>query len=232
MSKSILLSIRPEQTEKILSGEKTIEIRKKFPKDYVGWVYIYCTKGKYLFGAVGSGFYVPKKCNKNTYTYNIGDDYIFISERLLKSVSLNGKVVARFWCDKVDTYQCDFCDRGKELESTRYDFNLNCKEIYDGVGHYLSEKEQKEHLKQILAKSCLNMENLVKYLAYNEEGLLNFVEFYCLPISRLEIFDRPRELSDFGESCLFNAMIKGVLSPKTFGTEIKKAPKNYRYIEE
>ena len=44
--KSILLSIKPKWVAKILNGEKTIEVRKKFPKDYKGWVYIYCTKDK------------------------------------------------------------------------------------------------------------------------------------------------------------------------------------------
>lgn len=32
MSKAVLLSIRPEWCEKILSGEKTVEIRKTRPK--------------------------------------------------------------------------------------------------------------------------------------------------------------------------------------------------------
>ena len=50
MGKSILMSIQPQWLAKILNGEKTIEIRKKFPKDYVGWVYIYCTKGKPIYG--------------------------------------------------------------------------------------------------------------------------------------------------------------------------------------
>ena len=49
--KSILLSIKPEWLAKILNGEKTIEVRKLFPKDYVGWVYLYCSKDKknYLY---------------------------------------------------------------------------------------------------------------------------------------------------------------------------------------
>ena len=44
--KAILMSIRPQWVAKILNKEKTLEIRKHFPKDYVGWVYVYCTKGK------------------------------------------------------------------------------------------------------------------------------------------------------------------------------------------
>ena len=42
--KAILLSIKPEWIAKILNGKKTVEVRKKFPKDYVGWVYLYCSK--------------------------------------------------------------------------------------------------------------------------------------------------------------------------------------------
>ena len=70
------MSIKPKWVTKILNGEKTIEIRKKFPKDYVGWVYIYCTKGK------------PNIAKSN--------------ETKTGLLDLNGKVVARFWCDKVE----------------------------------------------------------------------------------------------------------------------------------
>ena len=72
MSKSILLSIRPEWVAKILNGEKTIEVRKLFPKDYVGWVYIYCTKDKKYANLINRGGF------------------------------LTGMVVARFWCDNVE----------------------------------------------------------------------------------------------------------------------------------
>ena len=43
--KSILISIQPQWVEKILNGEKTIEIRKTMPKcELPCRVYIYCTK--------------------------------------------------------------------------------------------------------------------------------------------------------------------------------------------
>lgn len=45
--KAIMISIRPEFVEKILNGEKTIEIRKTMPKcELPCKVYIYCTKSK------------------------------------------------------------------------------------------------------------------------------------------------------------------------------------------
>ena len=74
MNKAILISIKPKWVKEILNGNKTIEIRKKFPKDYVGWVYIYCTKDKKYANLINRGGF------------------------------LTGMVVARFWCDKVDDY--------------------------------------------------------------------------------------------------------------------------------
>ena len=35
-NRAILMAIRPEWLEKILNGWKLVEIRKLFPKDYVG----------------------------------------------------------------------------------------------------------------------------------------------------------------------------------------------------
>ena len=71
--KAILMTIRPQYVAKILNGEKTIEIRKKFPSDYVGWVYIYCCKQR-----------------KNEIGCHINYEKV------------DGKVVARFWCDKME----------------------------------------------------------------------------------------------------------------------------------
>lgn len=43
----VLISIQPQWVEKILNGEKTIEIRKTMPKcEFPCKVYIYCTKSK------------------------------------------------------------------------------------------------------------------------------------------------------------------------------------------
>ena len=95
MGKAILMSIRPQYVAKILNGDKTIEVRKKFPKDYVGWVYIYCTK----------------KCNiteDNKGYYVIEDKNCRINPRF----SIHGTVVARFWCDKVEEIYPEFEEEG------------------------------------------------------------------------------------------------------------------------
>ena len=86
MSKQILLSIKPQWVAKILNGEKTIEVRKRFPKDYVGWVYIYCTKdSKNILCRYYDGHWFTTKDKNNNW-----------------KMYMNSKVIARFWCDNVE----------------------------------------------------------------------------------------------------------------------------------
>ena len=48
MSKAVLISIRPKWCEKIVNGEKTVEVRKTIPKLKTPFkCYIYCTQPKY-----------------------------------------------------------------------------------------------------------------------------------------------------------------------------------------
>lgn len=46
MTKAIMISVNPQHALNILEGKKTLELRKSVPKNYVGWVYLYVTKGK------------------------------------------------------------------------------------------------------------------------------------------------------------------------------------------
>lgn len=95
--KAILMSIQSKWLAKILNGEKTVELRKRFPKDYRGWVYLYCTKAKpYLirfFGRHFTTYYLASK---------VKDD------GLVK----NGLVVAKFTLNYVST--CLNTDYGNE----------------------------------------------------------------------------------------------------------------------
>ena len=92
--KAIMISIRPEWIAKILNGKKTIEIRKRFPKDYVGWVYIYCTKEQGLARLYNGRWNDTFVCEKD-----ITDNEF---KRMYSGYDGKGKVVARFWCDKVE----------------------------------------------------------------------------------------------------------------------------------
>lgn len=97
--KAILMSIRPQYVAKILNGEKTIEIRKRFPKDYVGWVYIYCTKEDNLM----------KLSNFHDNKFVSGKEYDITNFVYLNSgYEGKGKVVAKFTLNKVDLIRIRF----------------------------------------------------------------------------------------------------------------------------
>lgn len=107
--RAIMISIQSQYVEKILNGEKTIEIRKTKPKcELPCKVYIYCTKGKKLYKCVS----------------NFDEDL------------LNGKVVAEFTLNKIYTLERDLNDW---LPKNRYDvsnellkdINLNQNELWN-----------------------------------------------------------------------------------------------------
>lgn len=181
--KSILLSIKPEWLAKILNGEKTIEVRKLFPKDYVGWVYLYCSKN----GGTLCPSYKPDNAMR----------YVVIKDKY-DDVITNGHIVARFWCDKVEEIVCHNM------------FNVptyNTELLFE---------------RQLCIKSCLGVYDLFDYLG-NKNG-------FAIHISKLEIFDKPKELSEFRP---FNNGIPQYRFTKN-GCEYRtltKAPQNYCYIE-
>ena len=88
MSKAVLISIRPKWCEKIISGEKTVEVRKNRPKlDTPFKCYIYCTQSGVALGAWGKhgkvigGFTCDRidrldPANEPYGIYDIDDDYV------------------------------------------------------------------------------------------------------------------------------------------------------------
>ena len=188
--KSILLSIKPEWLAKILNGEKTIEVRKLFPKDYVGWVYLYCSKDKknYLYW----DWYDPPYVEKEWFVSK--NPEIWADDRKNINGSFNGKVVARFWCDKVE-----------ELFWDTNTIDENSKGI-----HWIADED--------FEKTCLTYEEYENYLEEGKSGV-------AIHISKLEIFDRPRELREFWNCG--KQVRKGVFNYSI----IHKAPQNYCYIE-
>lgn len=151
--KAIMISIKPEFVEKILNGEKTIEIRKTMPKcELPCKVYIYCTKnnGKWI-----GQYPFYKLCDK-------------------KLNDLNGKVVAEFILNKVDTIEiCDpFIFRDGEQEDWLY----------------------------FKAWACLDCEEIMSYIGYgsDHDGWGNeYAKGYAWHIDNLKIYDKPKELSEF-----------------------------------
>lgn len=157
--KSILIPIKPKWTAKILNGEKTAEIRKTAPKEWVDYlkgkiknkpepmiVYIYCTKGDYIG--------------------RISKKYV-------------GKVVARFALRNVYTI---YNEGSIDETDTMYTKYLAGRK----VGHLWTEQIG-EHT--LLRDSYLLYRELDEYL----KGKIG----YAWHISDLEIFDEPKELSEF-----------------------------------
>lgn len=179
--KSILLSIKPEWLAKILNGKKTIEVRKLFPKDYVGWVYLYCSKDK-------KNKLEYCDINDGCWCANDGGDYY------------NGKVVARFWCDKVEEIVCQ-----NAFNEPTYNTEL------------LSERD-------LCIKSCLGLFGLFDYLG-NKNG-------FAIHISKLEIFDRPKELNELYACKLgWNNCVPHNCNECPCKYNLIKAPQSFMYIE-
>ena len=191
--KAILMSIRPEWVAKILNGEKTIEIRKKFPKDYVGWVYIYCTKDKKIFLR---DFRDKKKWAAYWKFVAMENDPSNVGE--LPPI-LNGKVVARFWCDNVEEIVC---------------LPINGRYATETIGDSSFEKY-----------SCLNFEQLDNYLQ-GKNGT-------AIHIPNLEVFDKPKELSEFKsyKKNIVNTKINGMVFETELDNSLIKAPQSWCYVE-
>lgn len=164
--KAIMMSIRPEWVKKILNKEKTIEIRKRFPVDYVGWVYIYCTKDKKYANLINRGGF------------------------------LTGMVVARFWCDKVEG------------------INRYC------TGRGISYKTETLNDIELCDKSCLDLIEIDHYL-YFKKG-------YAIHITKLEIFDKPKEISEFAKQ-EFDSFISGQVEHYKY--LLTRAPQSWCYVE-
>lgn len=85
MSKAVLISIRPKWCEKIISGEKTVEVRKTRPKlETTFKCYIYCTKNAKMQFWTG-----PRYSYVDDHSHNAFDR------------CGNGKVIGEFLCDQI-----------------------------------------------------------------------------------------------------------------------------------
>lgn len=143
MERAILISIRPQWVEKILNGEKTIEIRKTMPKcELPVKVYIYCTNGK-------KNELLAKDNSTGKYRFWYGTYN-----------ALNGKTVAEFTLNEIETINEHECYNATCLknhccltpeELTKYTkgkkfhaWHIDDLKIYDkpkDLSEFYSEKE-------------------------------------------------------------------------------------------
>ena len=220
--KAIMISGLPRWTALIANSDKNIEVRsskalataiQKLIDEY-GYadIYWYCTKDRkqrlYPISLLDKSNQVFKRAYREDKIDN-------------RTNYLNGKVVFKFRCYKVEEI--------KYFEEFVYPDGF---ENYDGEWVDTSKIYKNVHniTKGMLEKTCLSYEELQKYLG-KKNG-------YAIHISDLEIFDKPKELSEFRyvlcprincEYCKYSKTIEGAL----FCTHITltKAPQSMCYIE-
>lgn len=130
MSKAVLISVRPKWCQKIISGEKTIEVRKTRPKmDTPFRCYIYRTKGS-----------VPHIINGEWVRMEVG-----------------GTVIGEFTCDAITRVNiCGFWDdSGKQLDNQLKETCLTSEEFCNylgenvGYGWHISDLRVYDHPREL-----------------------------------------------------------------------------------
>ena len=226
MSKAVLISIRPEGVEKILNRVKINEIRKTIPKcELPCKVYIYCTKPKKWY-TVSECFMSSDEClYKQKNRIWLGDSF----ECYEDADYLNGKVVAEFTLNKVD--------------------KIGLADAFRKYGLWLLNDEtvlEDSQIEQFLRDSCLTYEQLTDYIGCGDVENWTFENGYAWHIDNLNIYDKPKELSEFTlreceksecacENCKHLEVIN---TPYAYETncvkprKLTKAPQSWCYVEE
>ena len=169
--KTVLISIRPKWCEKIISGEKTIEVRKTRPKLNPPFkCYIYCTRN----WQDPDRLWVLNDHSRKEY-----DGLVAVCANLRECQERhylgNGKVIGEFTCDKIYDIQ-------KRGIPENFDY------CYLSLNEWGNDDIETE-IKAISA-SCVSKEELNVYGAGTPV-------LYGWHISNLKIYDTPRELREF-----------------------------------
>ena len=139
MSKAVLISIRPKWCEKIVNGEKTIEVRKTRPKLQTPFkCYIYCTNIRpfLVWGDVFRGAWFTEFTRISGYSRAEADKIWDV---------FNGHIAGEFTCDRIyelaplnhapDDVEKQACLTREEivnyLKGTGYGWHIVNLKIYD-----------------------------------------------------------------------------------------------------
>lgn len=219
---AIMIPAKPKECANILNLIQSILVRKTFLKDYVGWVYIYCTKDN------KEGLHVAK------------DKWVSIKHnKVLKECCHNGEVVARFWCDKVEEIHCGIHYEPEVDIGIAVLPEFTCEEYStETLGHF-----------DLLRKACL-ADYTLPYLSHDNE-LNHYLKSkigYAIHISKLETFDKSKELKEFFKNCPWKYnkwnfatdthisddgqyLVVPIKSGYGYVPRMENAPKSWCYIE-
>ena len=211
--KAIMISIKPKWCAEIMNGNKTIEVRKNkalasavrklIDENGFADIYVYCSKGNsYLH-----------------YGYNrYGREVLCLEEKVFgSSPFLNGKVLFKFRCYKVD------------------DYVYGCKWSWKVGSPMWGASNGYEF---ILKDACLTDDELRNYA--------DDLTFIAIHISNLEIFDRPKELGEFYKGFRMknykdyfaqdihkekNILVQPIRGGYEYTYPLTKPPQNFYYVE-
>lgn len=204
MSKAVMLSIRPKWCEKIVSGEKTIEVRKTRPKMNTPFKgYIYCTVEMAGYDAL----WVSDAPTREKYSFMAVPAYLENPKGVNKG---NGKVIGEFTCDRI--YKID-------KDSTDFLFKAG------GLSVYKQAAEEKCGL-------CVAMtdDELHGYLGHCQGygWHISGLKIYDAP-KDLNEFRRACPNSWYCESCAMHRENNGTCGNESL--QIKRAPQSWCYVE-
>lgn len=214
--KAIMISIKPKWVAKILNGDKTIEVRKNkalasaiqklIDKQGYADIYVYCSKDgdNHLHKLYDHS--TDETLGYSTFYYQVNN----VGKWGIEPVPLNGKVVFKFRCYKVEEIEI-----GTKKNTEQKDYST----------FYSSIDEMK-----LLKTSCLDAYEMLKYAGYCDDFLRAYkYKVYAIHISDLEIFDKPKEISEFKpytcNQCDFQLCSYCNMRPLT------KAPQNFCYVK-
>ncbi len=182
--KSILIAIQPYWVFLIIAKimgweidqEKTVEVRKTFPKD-LNWnkkSIIYCSENKQSFNRI------PKKYQP-------------------LMVKFLGKVIGEFVCDKIDDFYCASIPYRKENNLGYGHFIDNGVYKVDGWHEGVVFERSGPRIDTMLKNTdlenmCLSAQEIFDYIGIGKH-------LYGWHITDLVIYDKPKELGEFYREC-------------------------------
>lgn len=232
---AVMISIQPQWVERILTGEKTIEIRKTKPNINLPCkVYIYETKGREFPFNVKIDT-VAKDDNARWLDCKRGMPPIRTRVNS-KGVEIpyiaygRAKVVAEFTLKEIEEYELELWDKNtfESIGRVYYDFETGEREVD------VFETEQEIEETKFAKESNLTLPQLRKYLG---QGISTC---YAWRIDDLKVYDNPKELNEFRYSnCELCKHIK--FDPYNTDNEccraecknlLKKPPQSWCYVED
>lgn len=181
--KAILKTVKPKQCANIMNLIQSIlvikdkreatAIQKLIDEDGYADIYVYCMKDKknYLYW----DWYDPPFVENEWFVSS--NSKIWNDDRININGPFNGKVVFKFRCYNVEEIYYN------SIPTEEYFYYIYKGDEYD------NEEDKIDTSLDLEEKSCLNSDELDNYL----QGKTG----YAIHISDLEIFDKPKELSEF-----------------------------------